>query len=56
VTGLPQGLDDVSSYPNLLAELARRGWSDAELTGLTSGNVLRVLDAAQQCAEPSFGA
>jgi membrane dipeptidase len=56
VPGLPEGLDDVSSYPNLLAELARRGWSDAELAGLTSGNILRVLDAAQQCAEPSFGA
>jgi membrane dipeptidase len=56
VPGLPEGLDDVSSYPNLLAELARRGWSDAELAGLTSGNILRVLDAAQRCAEPSFGA
>jgi membrane dipeptidase len=56
VTSLPEGLTDVASYPNLLAELAGRGWSDAELAGLTSGNILRVLDAAQQCAEPGFGA
>jgi membrane dipeptidase len=55
VPSLPDGLADVAGYPNLLAELARRGWSDAELAGLTSGNILRVLDAAQRCAEPGFG-
>jgi len=39
---LPEGLDDVSGYPRLLAALADRGWSDADLRRLTSGNVLRV--------------
>lgn len=39
----PAGLEDVSTYPRLLAELARRGWSSADLAALTSGNVLRVL-------------
>ena len=56
VDALPEGLGDVSCYPNLLAELAGRGWSDSELAGLTSGNVLRVLQAAEDAADPGFGA
>jgi membrane dipeptidase len=42
------GLEDVSTFPVLIAELARRGWTDAELAKLTSGNVLRVLKQAEQ--------
>jgi membrane dipeptidase len=38
-----QGLEDVSTYPALLAELARRGWTDAELRKVASENILRVL-------------
>ena len=56
VSDLPIGLDDVAAYPALLAELAGRGWSDADLEGLTSGNILRVLQAAEDTAEPGFGA
>ena len=56
VDRLPVGLEDVSGYPRLLAELADRGWSDADLAGLTSGNILRVLQAAQDVADPGFGA
>ena len=37
------GLEDVSTFPTLFAELARRGWSDAELRKLAGENVLRVL-------------
>ena len=48
---LPVGLEDVSTYPALLAELADRGWSDADLAGLTSGNILRVMAAAEELAE-----
>ncbi|HET9013754.1 MAG TPA: dipeptidase, partial [Gemmatimonadaceae bacterium] len=44
------GLEDVSTFPNLLAELAHRGWSDADLAKLTSGNVLRVLADAERAA------
>jgi membrane dipeptidase len=44
---LPAGLEDVSGYPRLLTELARRGWSARDLGALTSGNVLRVLEQAQ---------
>ncbi len=53
---LPVGLEDVSCYPALLSELARRGWSDEDLSALTSGNILRVLQAAEDVAEPGFGA
>ena len=44
--GLPDGLEDVSGYPRLLQALADRGWSAADLAGLTSGNVLRTMHDA----------
>jgi membrane dipeptidase len=44
------GLEDVSTYPTLFAELAHRGWSDADLAKLASGNVLRVLADAERVA------
>ena len=40
---MPAGLEDVSGYPRLIAELMERGWSEDELAALTGGNVLRVL-------------
>ncbi|MEU0720409.1 dipeptidase [Streptomyces lavendulocolor] len=43
----PAGLDDVSGYPNLIAELLARGWSHADLAKLTWGNALRVLRDAE---------
>jgi membrane dipeptidase len=42
------GLEDVSTYPTLFAELAHRGWSDADLAKLASGNILRVLAEAER--------
>ncbi|MBV8972505.1 MAG: membrane dipeptidase, partial [Sphingomonadaceae bacterium] len=47
---LPQGLENVATYPALLAELARRGWSDADLAKVAGGNVLRVMAAAEAVA------
>jgi membrane dipeptidase len=47
VGSLPDGLDDVTGYPALLAELARRGWSDADLGKLTWHNAMRVLRATE---------
>jgi membrane dipeptidase len=48
--GIPytvEGLDGVEDYPNLFAELIRRGWSDANLAKLAGGNVLRVMRRAE---------
>ena len=47
---LPEGLGGVESYPALLAELMRRGWSDADVAKLVGGNVLRVMEAAEKVA------
>ncbi|MGW5098281.1 dipeptidase [Streptomyces nodosus] len=46
----PDGLDDVSGYPNLIAELLERGWSTADLAKLTWQNAVRVLGAAEDVA------
>lgn len=41
------GLEDVSTFPALFAELARRGWSDADLRKLAGENVLRAMKRAE---------
>lgn len=50
ISRTPDGLPDVSGYPALFTELADRGWSDAELAGLASGNALRVLRETEELA------
>jgi membrane dipeptidase len=45
-----QGLEDVSTYPALFAELSRRGWSEADLRKLAGENVLRALARAEEVA------
>jgi membrane dipeptidase len=45
---LPKGLADVSTYPALLAELMRRGWSDKDVAKAAGGNVLRVMESAER--------
>jgi membrane dipeptidase len=47
---VPVGLEDVSTFPALFAELIRRGWSDGDLRKLAGQNVLRVLRAAESVA------
>ena len=42
-----EGLSGAEDYPNLFAELIRRGWSDANLAKLAGGNVLRALRQAE---------
>ena len=44
------GLGGVEGYPNLFAELIRRGWSDANLARLAGGNILRVMRRAEAVA------
>jgi membrane dipeptidase len=51
ITYVPVGLEDVSTFPRLLAELIRRGWSDDDLRKLAGRNLLRVLRATEQTAE-----
>jgi membrane dipeptidase len=46
----PTGLEGVETYPQIFAELIRRGWSDANLAKLAGGNVLDTLRAAERVA------
>ena len=50
-----KGMEDVSKYPALFTELARRGWSQADLEKLASGNTMRVLKAAEVYAAAHKG-
>ncbi len=47
----PEGLDDVSRFPYLIAELIERGWSDAHLVALMSGNFVRVFAQIEAAAK-----
>jgi membrane dipeptidase len=47
------GLGGVDGYPNLLAELIHRGWSDADLGRLAGGNMLRVMRRVEAVAAAS---
>jgi len=47
----PTGLEDVSKYPDLFAELLRRGWSDADLRKLAGENLLRVMRQAEAVSQ-----
>lgn len=55
VGSLPHGLSGVQTYPALLAELMRRGWSDADIAKLAGENVLRVMAAAEKVAAGMVG-
>jgi membrane dipeptidase len=46
----PIGLEDVSTFPALFAELIRRGWGDRDLRKLAGANFLRVLRRAEAVA------
>ncbi|XP_006860325.1 PREDICTED: dipeptidase 1 [Chrysochloris asiatica] len=48
VSRLPVGLEDVSKYPDLVAELLRRKWTEAEVRGALADNLLRVFEAVEQ--------
>lgn len=47
---LPEGMEGVESYPPLLIELMRRGWSDENIAKLAGGNILRVMAQAETVA------
>ena len=50
ISTVPLGLEDVSTYPALFAELARRGWSEGDLRKLAGENVLRAWRRAEEVA------
>jgi membrane dipeptidase len=47
----PEGLEDVSKYPELIAELLRRGWSDEDAMKVIGVNLLRVMREAETVAK-----
>lgn len=51
----PVGMEDVAGYPALFTELARRGYSRADLEKVASGNMLRVLREAEAYAATQRG-
>ena len=56
--GMPTGpvtMEDVSGYPRLFEELARRGYSRADLEKIASGNMMRVMRGAEAAARAMAG-
>ena len=51
ITSVVQGLEDVSTYPALTAELLRRGYRDADVKKITGANVLRVMREAERISK-----
>ena len=50
ISSLPDGISGVDAYPLIMAELLRRGWSEADILKLTGGNVLRVMRGVEAAA------
>jgi membrane dipeptidase len=48
ITSVPEGLEDVSEYPNLTRELLARGYGDEDLRKILGRNLLRVMRAAEE--------
>ncbi|EAQ96381.2 dipeptidase [Congregibacter litoralis] len=51
ISAVVEGLEDVSTYPALFAELKRRGYSDSDCEAIGGENVLRVLKANEEEAQ-----
>ncbi|MDG5746719.1 dipeptidase [Qipengyuania sp. XHP0207] len=52
----PVGMEDVTGYPALFTELARRGYSQEDLEKISSGNMMRVMRTAEAYAAQQAGA
>ncbi|HUL71585.1 MAG TPA: dipeptidase [Vicinamibacterales bacterium] len=50
ITAVVAGLEDVSTYPSLVAELLRRGYKDDEIRKIVNGNILRVMRQVEATA------
>ena len=53
ISSVPLGLEDVSTFPMLLAELIRRGYSDNDIRQISYRNILRVMEEAESAAAGS---
>jgi membrane dipeptidase len=51
ITSVVLGLEDTSKYPVLIAELLKRGYSDADVKKILSGNILRVMREAEKVSK-----
>ena len=51
ITSVPEGLEDVSKYPTLTAELLRRGYKDDDIKKILGLNILRVMRAAEKVSQ-----
>jgi membrane dipeptidase len=47
---LPEGLKDVSGYPNLIQALLERGYSEADVEKICAGNLMRVWSEVERAA------
>jgi membrane dipeptidase len=47
---VPEGLEDVSKFPDLIAALMERGWSETALEKIASRNILRVMRGVERVA------
>lgn len=50
ISRVVEGLEDVTTYPALFAELSRRGWSESDLAKLAGENILRVMRETERVA------
>ena len=48
---LPEGLGDVSKFPDLIAELLRRGYTEEEVKKVVGENLIRVFEKAEQVSQ-----
>ena len=55
ITEVPVGLEDVSKFPDLIAELLRRGWSEADVQKVAGLNTLRVMREAERVSREMRG-
>jgi len=55
ITSVPEGLEDVSTYPQLTAELLRRGYSDEDIKKINGLNILRVMRAVEKVSKKLQG-
>jgi membrane dipeptidase len=55
ISSVPTGLEDVSKFPDLIAELLRRGWTETDVKKVAGLNTLRVLREAERVAREMQG-